>query len=1324
MTHNILAAPFTWATGIEDTFIQHARPRLRALDEYELTQHYKLWKSDIDLVAETGVQAVRWGIPWHIVQPAPDRWDWEWTDKALDYLVTVKGNTPILDLMHYGTPMWLDNSFINARYPQRVADYVSAVTARYKSLVKYYTPLNEPMVNARMSGFKAEWPPYLSGEDGYVKMALAIARGMVLTTQAIKAEQPEAVTVQVDALWHTFTKDRSLEDRAALDNARQYLCFDLATGRMDEGHALAGYIREHGASDLDLDWLRRNCVTFDILGANYYPWSYAELKLHPDGTPYKAVRRASGHKIEIILREAWERYHMPIMITETSSNGHIKARAKWMDETIATVGALRQDGLPVIGYTWFPLFTMVDWKYRKGRRSLDKYLVHLGLYDSVLDPEGVLRRNETPLVKHFQAHMAQSLPPVSKSYQQHGFSPRTRLSLDGQWCFSTTKIQNTDDSPRITVPSPWQADERFRDHSDEAWYQREFTIAPDWLESERVILLGFGAVDYFAEVWLNGIRVGEHEGGYLPFELDISAAARPGVNTLTVRVDDPLEIFPEAPHGKQSWYGMLSGIWQSVWVELRSVNHIQRVKILTEGEQVSVEVSGRGDFTAGLTAQVLGPDGTLVAQAEVDAPRFSLHVDHPCLWSPDEPALYTLKLSTPVDTLTETFGFRTIETRGGQILLNGRPFYLRGALDQDYYPELSCTPPSLEYIENQFRQAKEMGLNCLRVHIKVADPRYYEAADKVGLLIWTELPNHTLLTEAAKQRARQTLAGMLERDGNHPSIGIWTIMNESWGIDLTDPSQRAWLTETYLWFKQLDPTRLVVGNSACWSNFHVVTDIADFHTYYDMPDNYDKWQKWTATYSSRPWWLFAHEYKEHASWKEFILDPWYLSERPHATDVLPKGDEPLLVSEFGNWGLPDIQKLYAGNGGQAPWWFDSGLEWSGGVVYPRGIEQRFREYHLNRIFPSLSVLTDASQQLQYEALKFQIEDMRSHANLQGYVITELTDVQWESNGLLDMYRNPKIHYSRLSRLNADDVLIPKWERLAFYSGEDIALKVSFSHYSELDIPDALLHWEIILNDQVVEDGQRAGGKCVSYTVTEFGVVEFKAPHVEQASVARLELKLFSGGRLIASTEQELFIFPEIAPHGEGLPMYAPDLREPLEKLGFSVTEDLLQAGAAIVKVLDDSLREYILRGGRVLLLAEDKDALQMYIPNLDIKAREETVWQGDWANSFGWHRFDTIPTRGTVNFAFAGITPEYVLTRFMPGDFAFNVYAGLFIGWLHKPVPTIARRKAGQGEVLVSTFRLSQNLDTNPVAMYLFAELMKLVQRPIKEPSQANQHIA
>ena len=891
---------------------------------------------------------------------------------------------------------------------------------------------------------------------------------------------------------------------------------------------------------------------------------------------------------------------------------------------------------------------------------------------------------------------------------------RTRISLDGQWDFSPTKISDLDDCTQVAVPSPWQADPRFRDHTGEAWYQRQFEVRAEWMEPGRVLMLGFGAVDYFAEVWLNGIKVGEHEGGYLPFELDITEAARPGLNILMVRVDDPLEIFAEIPHGKQSWYGMLSGIWQSVWVESRAATYIQRVKVIpsTDSVDVMVTLSQPLASDAIIHMEIRDPADVTVARAETSSLNYQLPITNPQLWDIDSPHLYALKVSTDGDEVTETFGFRTIETCDGQILLNGRPFYMRSALDQDYYPELICTPPSMEYLEDQFRKAKEMGLNCLRVHIKVADPRYYAAADKLGLLIWTELPNHNLLTEDAKRRARETLVGMLERDGNHPSIGIWTIINESWGIDLTDPSQRAWLVETYLWFKELDPTRLVVGNSACWSNFHVITDIADFHSYYAMPDHLEKWRKWTNKYAGRPWWLFAHEYTKHTLWKEFLLDPWHGSERPPAPDVQPKGDEPLLVSEFGNWGLPDVQKLYEGNGGTPPWWFDTGLDWNEGIVYPRGIEQRFREYYLNRVFPSLAALTEASQRLQLDALKFEIENMRAHPSIQGYVITEFTDVHWESNGLLDMYRNPKIHYSLLHKFNADDVLIPLWEQLTFSSGETCAMNILFSHYSPVDVKEAVLAWQVISDDFEVSGVQVPARECAPFGVTEVGFVSFETPQVKHPATARLELQLFDGENLIASTHQEIYIFPEPVPSGKGQLVYSPDLRAPLEKLGYSVTEDLSQAEVAAVTVLDDSLRDFVLRGGQVLFLAEDEDALQMHIQGLKIEEREDTAWQGDWASSFGWHRFDKLPTGGVVNFAFTGLTPEHVIRNFSSRDFALNVYAGLFVGWLHKPVPTIARRQAGQGEVLVSTFRLSRNLGTNPLALYLFSELMALLRDP------------
>ena len=886
---------------------------------------------------------------------------------------------------------------------------------------------------------------------------------------------------------------------------------------------------------------------------------------------------------------------------------------------------------------------------------------------------------------------------------------RTRLSLDGQWYFSPTEILNADNFSQITVPAPWQADARFRDHTGVAWYQRQVEIPAEWLLDGRVIILGFGAVDYYAEVWWNDVKIGEHEGGYLPFEFDITQAARAGTNTLTVRVDDPLDIFAEIPHGKQSWYGTLSGIWQPVWVESRAATHIQRVKITPRTDEVEVNVTLNHPTTETLKIEVVAPDGTSAARAETSSLNFQLPVTHTQLWDIHSPNLYTLKVSTETDEVTETFGFRTIETRDGKILLNGRPFYLRGALDQDYYPDLICTPPSQEYIEDQFRKAKEMGLNCMRVHIKVPDPRYYAAADKVGLLIWTELPNHTVLSDESGRRACETLAGMVERDWNHPSIGIWTIINESWGMDLSDSSQRLWLAETYEWLKRLDPTRLVVDNSACWGNAHLKTDIADFHVYYAMPDHAHQWSEWMADYARRPSWLFAYEYENHNAWRAFLKDPWHADEMQLAAEVQRQGDEPLLVSEFGNWGLPDVVALYKENGGNPPWWFDNGLDWASGVVYPRGIEQRFRDVHLDHIFPALKALSEASQQLQFQALKYEIEQMRRFESVQGYVITEFTDVHWEANGLLDIHRTPKIYHARLKEINRDDILIPLRERLVFSSGETCSLNVALSHYSDVKIQQAVLKWEVVCDRLPVIEGQISTGECPPFHLKELGTVSFEVPRIHQPTQARILLSLSSEDTLITSTEQEIYIFPADSQSAARGTLYSPVLRSSLEGLGYPVDDDLSQADVAVVTTLDDVCREFLLRGGKVLFLAEEAKALQTYIPQFGLEARRGTPWQGDWASSFGWHRFENIPTGGVVDFAFTDLTPEHVIHGFAPREFASDVFAGLFVGWLHKPVPTIARRHLGRGELLVSTFQLAKNLETNPLAKHLLQELLKIL---------------
>ncbi len=409
---------FVWASGIEDTFIPQTKPGMRSLDEYELTQHYSLWKSDFDLLAKTGVQAVRWGIPWYRIQPERQRWDWSWTDQALDYLVNQKGILPILDLMHYGTPLWMENSFIHPDYPQRVAEYAATVADRYKSLVKYYTPFNEPMVNADWAGRQGIWPPYLTGDEGYIRLSLAIARGITTTVNALKTVQPEMKTIQVEAFWRFRAYEEALIDRVNRNNDRQYISLDLTTGRMTENNHLSGFLLENGASHQDLDWFLEHCLDFDIIGANFYPWSYGRVFERSDSLYNRLSNTINGRVISDVITPAYIRYQTPIMVTETSAARDILGRSRWMDETLAAVRDLRTRGVPLVGYTWFPCFTMISWYYRTGNKPLGDYLLHLGLYDSAFNNQGVLERKRTSLVDQYRSHIAREMPFVLKGRRQ------------------------------------------------------------------------------------------------------------------------------------------------------------------------------------------------------------------------------------------------------------------------------------------------------------------------------------------------------------------------------------------------------------------------------------------------------------------------------------------------------------------------------------------------------------------------------------------------------------------------------------------------------------------------------------------------------------------------------------------------------------------------------------------------------------------------------------------------------------------------------------------------------------------------------------------
>lgn len=398
------AHDFIWAGGIEDTFVPQTRQGHRALDEYELVGHYDHWREDLALARDLGLRALRWGIPWYRVEPAPGRFDWTWTDQVIPYMVGELGITPILDLMHYGCPFWLRGEFASPDYPRAVASYAAAVARRYGHLVRWYTPLNEPIVNALMCGRRGIWPPYMRGESGYVRIMMQLAAGIIATVNELKDIVPGSIMVHVDAAGITRAARPDLEPLAAEDQVTRFLCYDLVTGRVGPSHQIYTWLLRSGASPITLANFARHPISLDVLGLNFYPqWSTKEIYLNRNGrVAYREIER-EGVGFAAMIADYYKRYEVPVIVTETSAFGHDTVRSRWLSAAIVAIKGLRGLGVPVLGYTWFPLFTMIDWKYRLARGPLDHYRIELGLFK--LGKPGEPRWTPTPLVPQIESYL-------------------------------------------------------------------------------------------------------------------------------------------------------------------------------------------------------------------------------------------------------------------------------------------------------------------------------------------------------------------------------------------------------------------------------------------------------------------------------------------------------------------------------------------------------------------------------------------------------------------------------------------------------------------------------------------------------------------------------------------------------------------------------------------------------------------------------------------------------------------------------------------------------------------------------------------------------
>ncbi len=504
------------------------------------------------------------------------------------------------------------------------------------------------------------------------------------------------------------------------------------------------------------------------------------------------------------------------------------------------------------------------------------------------------------------------------------------------------------------------------------WYRRSFTVPEAW-KGKRV-LLHFGAVDYRAMVWVNGRYVGGHTGGHVPFSFDITPHLQRGANTVTVRAEDP-PTDRYVPRGKQYWepksrgifYTRTTGIWQPVWIEAAGDSHLTKVRITPSN-----------DGTVRFEARIARPQPDLEFRAAIrfqdrevasgaarnDGPRalVALAVQEPRLWSANSPNLYDVTFElrrggAVLDRVQSYFGFRSVSTANGRVLINGRPVFLKMVLDQGYWPESTITPPSDEAIQYDIRMTKEMGFNGARKHQKLEDPRYLYWADKMGLYVSSEMANAYLFDEDYAQRFTAEWIQAVERDYNHPSIIMWVPINESWGVpDLSDPRQQNHLKALYALTKSLDATRPVIDNDG-WEHVDT-TDLFAIHDYARTGD------------------LLYEIYKD--------LGKTGIPARRTGRSLLAPGyrynGTPILLSEFG--GI-----AYIPPGHQVPpdAWGYAGVEKTAEAALAR----------LRGLYEAIAKIPEFA----------------------GLCYTQLTDVEQEINGLLTYDRKPKFDPKLIREIN-------------------------------------------------------------------------------------------------------------------------------------------------------------------------------------------------------------------------------------------------------------------------------------------------------------------
>jgi beta-galactosidase/beta-glucuronidase len=590
-------------------------------------------------------------------------------------------------------------------------------------------------------------------------------------------------------------------------------------------------------------------------------------------------------------------------------------------------------------------------------------------------------------------------PSDDPEYPRMQCQRRDWINLNGDWRFHYDDAGHATHPKHVgewehTIVVPFAPESRASGIGDtgfhaDVWYEREFELEK---RDGGPVRVHFGAVDYVARVWVNGVFVGSHEGGHSSFGVDITDALAPDrPQTITVWAhDDPHDL--AQPRGKQDWrlephsmwYPRTTGIWQTVWVEELPPVRVDRLAWSPESARWEIGLSAlvRGSLPPELRGsplelrvrlscggRSLSDDRYRVVEGEVNR---VIGLSDPgiddfrneLLWSPESPALIDALIELRVgdrvlDTVRSYTALRGVALQRGRFLLNNRPYRLRLVLDQGYWPESLMTPPSEEAIIRDIRLVKEAGFTGVRKHQKIEDPRFHYWADKLGLLVWQEMPSAYRFTHESVRRMTREWAEIIDRDANHPCIVVWVPFNESWGVPNLpgNPSHRSWVEALFHLTHTLDVTRPVVGNDGWESG---ATDIVGIHDYDDRPEQM----------------LARYHAGDGGELSTPDLNGWpggrvlTLEDHPHQ-------GQPVMLTEFGGIAQSDSREMEEENG----WGY--------------------------------SVAADGEDVARrYTAL---LEAVNRIDAFSGFCYTQFTDTFQEANGLFFEDRTPKFDLDRMRR---------------------------------------------------------------------------------------------------------------------------------------------------------------------------------------------------------------------------------------------------------------------------------------------------------------------